>query len=319
MACIDEWIIDGYAPHVQLTNDEKSMKQGWIRHGAASLATASLLLLGACDNPAGDDNPQVNEYAHIRASWSPDGSTIAFTAFINDTLAIYLIDPDGSNLRMLRMGDGIGVTWSPDSRWVAFTSGDTLYRMLATGDSLEPLTNGQGDIRATWSPDGSKIVFVRKFVGLMMIDLGTLSVSNLNDAGDYPSWHPNGTDLIVLHIGDNLSLQGVQFNFDALIVGTDSVRTLYSLLTDRQAGFCSISPTGEKLLFSLYPPDFGYVQLFGVDLADPRLTQLTDDGGDYGAWNHDGTQVVYTRTQKGDGALWIMNADGTGKRRLTSP
>ncbi|MER3524356.1 MAG: hypothetical protein C4326_09885 [Ignavibacteria bacterium] len=50
-----------------------------------------------------------------------------------------------------------------------------------------------------------------------------------------------------------------------------------------------------------------------------QLSQLTVDGGDYPAWSPDGTRIVYTRTSAGDGGLWIMNADGSGARRLTSP
>jgi len=47
--------------------------------------------------------------------------------------------------------------------------------------------------------------------------------------------------------------------------------------------------------------------------------RLTDDGGDYPAWSPDGKMIVYTRTTAGDGGLWIMNAEGGGKRRLTRP
>ena len=94
------------------------------------LFVAALISVWAasCDS-SGDSPPPVSTYEHIRASWSPDGSTIAFTARIRDTLGIYLIDVTGANLRLLKEGEGIGASWSPDSRWIAFSAGDSIYKM----------------------------------------------------------------------------------------------------------------------------------------------------------------------------------------------
>jgi hypothetical protein len=50
------------------------------------------------------------------------------------------------------------------------------------------------------------------------------------------------------------------------------------------------------------------------------LTQLTDSAGiDFDAsWSPDGTQIAYRHDEGNESEIWVMNADGTGHRRLTA-
>ena len=83
-------------------------------------------------------------------SWSPDGSTIAFTSVRDDCRYaaredacwqtdsddehrdVWLIDPDGSNLRRATPESGQFVAWSPDSRYLLI-SGRALYVIRPDG------------------------------------------------------------------------------------------------------------------------------------------------------------------------------------------
>ena len=56
--------------------------------------------------------------------WSPDGRAIAFVSSRGNqglTFGIWLVDPDGSNLRNVA-NPGLGPAWSPDSRWVYYST-----------------------------------------------------------------------------------------------------------------------------------------------------------------------------------------------------
>jgi serine/threonine protein kinase len=55
--------------------------------------------------------------------WSPDSRTIAFAGNRNAAWQIFLIDPDGSNLRLLAATDGRGTSpkWSPDGKTIFYT------------------------------------------------------------------------------------------------------------------------------------------------------------------------------------------------------
>ena len=121
-------------------------------------------------------------------SWSPDGKTIAFTRyFLHDPneyairySAIYLVNPDGSNLRRLSADNSqdFEPAWSPDGKRIAFVSArdhngvtsigeaewvnGELYVMNADGSNQTRITNNSADDRSpTWSPDGKWLAFSR--------------------------------------------------------------------------------------------------------------------------------------------------------------
>lgn len=102
----------------------------------------------------------------------------------------------------------------------------------------------------------------------------------------------------------------------AIDSSTAAIRVLDSFETASVCSFVSISPLGNALTYSVKSLD-DYVEIWKTDLVATTRYALTTDGGDYAAWSPDGTRIVYTRTQAGDGGIWMMNADGSNKHRLT--
>jgi Tol biopolymer transport system component len=82
------------------------------------------------------------------AEISPDGSDILFTSDRDGFSQIYLMDPDGSNIKQITDGsfNNYCGTWSPDGKQIAFTSerdGNTeIYVMNADGTEQVRITNG---------------------------------------------------------------------------------------------------------------------------------------------------------------------------------
>jgi TolB protein len=88
-------------------------------------------------------------------AWSPDGRRVAFTSYRDRNGRqcgrdycrwlgeLYVMNADGTGLRRLTRNrlDDRGATWSPDGRWIAYTSGRThagrvryrLYRISSSG------------------------------------------------------------------------------------------------------------------------------------------------------------------------------------------
>lgn len=274
------------------------------------------LLAGCRSSGEPDDSFVAEDRLHIRPAWSPDGRTIVFYHAGVSGRGLYLIETDGTNLRMLYPGDGIGATWSPDNQWLAFSLTGNLYKIRVNGDSVTRISTTPGAVRPAWSRDGRRIAFVRG--GIYVLDLQANTETDLFFSGDYPSWHPNFIDVVVQEtIRDAVGIGGT-YRFRAINPNTLSLRTLHTFSSPDDCAFSSISPQGDAILYGLKPYN-GLTQVWKIILSTGQHIRLTDDGGDYPAWSPDGRQIVYTRTEQGEGGLWIMNADGTGKRRLTSP
>lgn len=103
------------------------------------------------------------------ASWSPDGSKIAFTSNRTGENQLYLMNSDGSNQRRLTKtdveGEALQPAWSPDGSKIAFMSGlgktREIYIINTDGTGLRRVTtNSEYDGSPAWSPDGSRIAYI---------------------------------------------------------------------------------------------------------------------------------------------------------------
>ncbi len=284
----------------------------------AWVAGLGVLILGCQQSTS--PLPSIHESrVHIRPVWSTDGTTIAFKAVINQVAGLYLVDTSGANVRLLHPANNLaGYTWSPDSRWMVFSDSGNLYRIRADGDSLSQLTAAATDLEPGWSYDGTKILFLRNS-NACILNLATDSITTLVFGAEFPTWHPSGHFVTVQYS----SAGGGYYMYWFLDVQPDSAQGSYIwTFTDYgQCGFISVNPTGtyiQQLAFAFLPFD-SYSQVWVVNFPSGNYYQLTDDGGDYPSYSPDGTKIVYTRTLNGDGGLWMINVDGTGKHRLTTP
>lgn len=128
--------------------------------------------------------------------------------YVDRTYGLYTVNVDGSGWRQLspaslRVND---FELSPDGQTIVFTGGDgrhrDIYVMPAGGGEATKLTDGVYDSEPTWSPDGSRIAFVRLLppppgtrygdihVFTMRADGSEQRDSGPSHADDSPSWIP---------------------------------------------------------------------------------------------------------------------------------
>jgi TolB protein len=144
--------------------------------------------------------------------WSPDGRSIAFSAFTSgtDNRDIYLIDTQRTGAQRIsshRAAD-VGPVWSPDGRKLAFLSNrDGLLQLYMLNldclphdceSSVRQLTRDSGSLsmESVWSPDGRLIAFVSDRDGnheIYVVNVEDGSVRRLTvdpRKNDAPSWRP---------------------------------------------------------------------------------------------------------------------------------
>jgi len=113
-----------------------------------------------------------------RIRWSPDGRKIGYLTGASDRISdytignLYTITPEGKEKKLIVSKSLIGeYSWSPDSRWIAFSCFSNLpdleiFIVSANGGELVNISkHPEDDIRPIWSPDGTTISFLSERTG----------------------------------------------------------------------------------------------------------------------------------------------------------
>jgi Tol biopolymer transport system component len=262
---------------------------------------------------------------------------------------------DGSDFVNLSRNpaDDFNPSWSPDGKWVAFTSsrdGSTdIFVMRDDGTAVRKLlVDPLHEDHASWSPDGKKIIFESQRDGgascancffrnydIFIADADGSHVRNLTatplETEAAATWSPDGKT-IAFSGRDSQGLGIFLINSD----GT-SRRRLPTTLPDLSPDVAAWSPDGSRLAVSalntnragLPPiaPDLWVIFTIKPDGTDQRLVTPAMDHARFPSWSPDGSQIVYTidsfPQEEGWGFfrdldLMIMNADGSGKKALTN-
>lgn len=153
------------------------------------------------------------------ATWSPDGTRIAFVSARNHEIPqIFVMRSDGTDVRQITH-DTSGksqLAWSPTGSAIAFVrvpagGGDRdIYSIRPDGSGLTNLTRDPTnyDVEPAWSPDGTRIAYSGPFhakgsVGgdLWIMDSGGAHRHELDHEnngysdGAFPAWSPDGTTI----------------------------------------------------------------------------------------------------------------------------
>ncbi len=220
--------------------------------------------------------------------WSPNGDWLALAGeeVVDGPAAVYIVRPDGSDLRRLGAG-GPPMAWSPDGSRLAFTvsrweEGTGIYVSDLDGNVVkvsESVVPQSGIPSLTWSPDGRCLAF--SAIGPTWEDPSSLRVLDVDTGWEvyltsdvrHPAWSPDGSRIAFIRDGNLWAM-----NVD----GSEQTR-----ITNPRQPFVQEPawlPDGSGLLFAFAPPIASSVYVANVDgtgevnLADGYVPVFSPDG-----------------------------------------
>ena len=259
--------------------------------------------------------------------WSPNGKAIAFTYFNVDNADLYTVNTDGSKLRNItnHKGDDYFPGWSPDGKKIVFQSSrnkldSSIYRkdeILITNNEGSPafnLTKYSGDDGApSFSPDGKRIAFESRrdsLTDIYVMNIDGTNILNLTKNSkrnnSSPVWSPDG------------SMIAYESDYDLIIANSDG-RHPIKLADANQPMGMRWSPDGKKIAFAAEGTQ--YMEYYLLEIDGPSLIKLTEGAVANHfppSWSPDGTKIVFMKaTEDENEGIYIINADGSGLKRLT--
>ena len=269
-------------------------------------------------------------------SLSPDGSRIVFHSE-RDGGGLFLMESTGENPRRIS-ARGYLPAWSPDSRRIVYSSdtfivpsarGAPLSRLhiLDLSDGSERSLKTDDAIQPNWSPHGDRIAYWGLSAGGHR-DIFTVAASGgppvpvtADDAIDwYPVWSPDGGRLYFL------SDRGGTMNIWRVAIDEHSGRALGApepvTVPAQYVGSLAFGLDGKTLVYS-ETSQRNKLARIGFDSAGrsavgpPEWIDAEHTVSDL-KFSPDGSQLVSDTVGDATEDLWVMNADGTGRRRLIS-
>lgn len=210
---------------------------------------------------------------------------------------------------------------SPPADELAFVRGGQIFVVGTDGTGLRSVTRG---FNPKWSGDGQRLTFVRELgrnAEIFTADADGRNVRRLTRgaAADVnPAWSPDGT-----RIAFSSNRRG-RYRLYVMRADGSAVREVTRGAARGDVFSPAWSPDGRLIAFSSSAwtpenPELYVVRPDGSGLR--RLTKtrgsvevLGDDA--WPTWSPDGKRIAFTSNRTGSGEVWIMNANGTGQRRI---
>ncbi|HEX2618935.1 MAG TPA: hypothetical protein VHL11_02280, partial [Phototrophicaceae bacterium] len=235
------------------------------------------------------------------ASWSPDGTHLAFATDYSGSWGIYAVDVDQSGKVEADLYplfddpdlDELNVVWSPDGQHLVFNAGENIY--IGDVDSGTTIDLGTNLYSYNWLPDGSALIYVKP------------TDTETNQSMLYRADPVTGEAAEIVGFEGTPTLMSISVNGIVLLINYDEANIAHIMAVDLATGEINDlglteviwggwwSPDGQQILFITEGDDNNLV-VTDSDGANPVI--LTEDlvGSIAGSavWSPDGSRISFT-------------------------
>ena len=283
---------------------------GVAKTEAGDSDTPGVLPAGTCGGSIEDEpRPLLDSDRAEDPSWSPDCRQIVYS----DRGSLWIMDNDGTNLGRVTAYDGAfshDPSWSPDGTRIVYTRGrhnddgnwfSHIYVVNVDGTGRTKLSSGDvEDSRASYSPDGNRIVFERlagsgrtpdggladrdRYIATMDATGGDRTALTNGGRWDHlPSWSPDGSRIAYVS------------NDAVWLIDADGSNARSVLEGAFWRGGTSWSPDGTRIAFGR--GDLAQSSLIVADLDGVDEVVVVDLPGRnwMPRWSPDGQRIAFSR------------------------
>jgi TolB protein len=252
-------------------------------------------------------------------SWSPDGASLVVDGEGDGFRVVDVTTGSTRDLTFIpRVGSDAEPAWSPDGRSLAVTGFPWLRILSADGAERRVVPGAGGE--PSWAPDGKRLIaWTDECCTFSIIDLRTgeqddvLRDEGIGDATPCsPSWSPGGRWIAFTQS-------------DGLGIGLYDVRTRTERTLAFKASHPDWRPDGRMLAFDTTEacygrPHRGRRTAVLVGPVNGKHGRVLARNASDPAWSPDGRQIAFVRLvgRHNNPEIFVMNADGSRQRRLTS-
>ena len=260
----------------------------------------------------------------VPSSFSPD---LTKSAYVSEDYSLWVlpisVDEAKAAGKPVKVGEKFakkrpfGVRWSPDSKWIAFPSGEgdsrDIWVASVEGGESRQLTKQPADkpvLGWSWSGDSKDIAYEAKG-GIWVVPSSGGEPRQLveSDEVEDHAWSPDGKEIAFIE-KSYISIVNAQ---------TSEIKHILDLkahnLDGEDAWDLEWSPDGKKIGFIGSKNSESRYRIWVISIPDGHLMELAaDDSGDkyYFSWSPDGRKVAYNSDRYfkvRTGALWAMDVE----------
>ena len=340
----DLWIFDvatGSGKRITVSGSrEQSTSPAWSPDGTqvayVALRQGSYGLYRNASSGGGKEELLYTNNAPLTLTdWSQDGRYLTYFSSDLSGGGIYALPLAGTGERkpieMYRSKSQVtGPRLSPNSRFVVYVSNESgkneLYvrpfnpssgALSPTGPWKISEEGAQG--MAFWRRDGRELTFLGP-------DRSILSVA-MTTTGDFEFGKPTPLFRLPETTPVAPGVASVNRDMDRFVIAVPPPQLRQLTVLDRQGktvgtigqpgvfGGMRLSPDGTRLAVTRSDPKTGNNDIWVLDVATGKATQITSDPEPNNApvWSPDGKQIAYVSTKESYSSIYRKNADGTGQ------